>query len=371
MFLFWVHTSNWVFEDSRDLKIRPVYWNSLQLVGGTAGFAMVNIIPMFLLGLFALLGLYGAPLGLYVYERNQRVPESARVLTPDHIKRWTIRQLAKVGIRIGSRESIESAIGPPIQLVGKTKTGRKDDSRSRQVENSKGFLACKEMVYDAIMRRATDIHLEPKEDELSIRLRIDGVMFPADPFDKAVGDSITNIVKVLCAMDITERRRPQDGSFGALLDGREIDFRVASQGTSHGEKVSMRILDQANSVSTLKGLGMRQQMMDRIKSIIRQPHGLFLVCGPTGAGKSTTLYASLNDLDSHVLNIITIEDPVEYKMANVTQIEINQKAGQSFGGSLRSVLRQDPDVVMIGEIRDEETARIACQAANTGHMVFS
>ena len=371
MFLFWVHTSNWVFEDSRDLKIRPVYWNSLQLAGGTAGFAMVNIIPMFLLGLFALFGFYGAPLGLYVYERNQRVPENARVLTPDHIKRWTIRQLAKVGIRIGSREAIESAIGPPIQLIGKTKTGRKDDSRSRQVESSKGFLACKEMVYDAIMRRATDIHLEPKEDELSIRLRIDGVMFPADPFDKAVGDSITNIVKVLCAMDITERRRPQDGSFGAILDGREIDFRVASQGTSHGEKVSMRILDQANSVSTLKGLGMRQQMMDRIKSIIRQPHGLFLVCGPTGAGKSTTQNASLNDLDSHVLNIITIEDPVEYKMDNVTQIEINQKAGQSFGGSLRSVLRQDPDVVMIGEIRDEETARIACQAANTGHMVFS
>ena len=371
LFLFWVHTSNWVFEDSRDLKIRPVYWNSLQLVGGTGGFLMVNMIPMFLLGLFALLGFYGAPLGLYVYERNQRVPENARVLTPDHIRRWTIRQLAKVGIRIGTREEIESAVGPPIQLVGKTKTGRKDESRSRQVESSKGFLACKELVYDAILRRATDIHLEPKEDELACRLRIDGVMYPADPFDKAVGDAITNIIKVLCAMDITERRRPQDGSFGAILEGREIDFRVASQGTSHGEKVSMRILDQSNSVNTLKGLGMRQQMTDRIKNVIRQPHGLFLVCGPTGAGKSTTLYASLNDLDSDVLNIITIEDPVEYKMEGVTQIEINQKAGQSFAGSLRSVLRQDPDVVLIGEIRDEETARIACQAANTGHMVFS
>lgn len=371
LFLFWVHTSNWVFEDSRDLKIRPVYWNSLQLVGGTSGLLMVNMLPMFLLGFFALLGFYGGPLGLYVYERNQRVPENARVLTPDHIRRWTIRQLAKVGIRIGSKEELESAIGPKIQLIGKSKTGRKDESRGRQVENSKGFLACKEMVYDAIMRRATDIHLEPKEDELSVRLRIDGVMFPTDPFDKAVGDSIVNIIKVLCAMDITERRRPQDGSFGAILDGREIDFRVASQGTSHGEKVSMRILDQSNSVSTLKGLGMRQQMMERIQALIRQPHGMFLVCGPTGAGKSTTLYASLNDLDASEVNIITIEDPVEYKMEKVTQIEINQKAGQTFGGSLRSVLRQDPDVVMIGEIRDEETAKIACQAANTGHMVFS
>jgi type II secretory ATPase GspE/PulE/Tfp pilus assembly ATPase PilB-like protein len=371
LFLFWVHTSNWVFEDSRDLKIRPVYWNSMQLVGGTSGLLMVNILPMYLLGLFALLGMYGGPLGLYVHERNQRVPENARVLTPEHIRRWAIRQLARVGIRIGSREEIEASIGPSIQLVGKTKTGRKDESRGRQVENSKGFLACKELIYDAIQRRATDIHLEPKEDELSCRLRIDGVMFPTDPFDRAVGESIVNIIKVLCAMDITERRRPQDGSFGALLENREIDFRVASQGTSHGEKVSMRILDQSNSVSRLKDLGMRQQMLDRIKAIIRQPHGMFLVCGPTGAGKSTTLYAALNDLDASEVNIITIEDPVEYKMDQVTQIEINTKAGQSFGGSLRSVLRQDPDVVMIGEIRDEETAKIACQAANTGHMVFS
>ena len=371
LFLFWTHTSNWVFEDSRDLKVRPVYWNSLQLVGGVGGFLMVHLLPMYALGFVSLLGLSGAPLGLYVYERNQRVPENARVLTPDHIKRWTIRQLAKVGIRIGSAEMIDSAIGPPIQLIGKSKTGRRDEGRSRQVESSKGFLACKELVYDAILRRATDIHLEPKEDELSCRLRIDGVMYPTDPFDKAVGDSIINIIKVLCAMDITERRRPQDGSFGAVLDGREIDFRVASQGTNHGEKVSMRILDQSNSVSSLEQLGMRQQMLDKIRQVINQPHGLFLVCGPTGAGKSTTLYSALNDLDATERNIITIEDPVEYKMESVTQIEINTKAGQSFGGSLRSVLRQDPDVVMIGEIRDEETARIACQAANTGHMVFS
>jgi general secretion pathway protein E len=131
LFLFWTHTSNWVFEDSRDLKVRPVYWNSLQLAGGAAGLLLVNTIPMYLLGFFSLLGCYGAPAGLYVLERNQHVPENARVLTPDHIKRWTIRQLAKIGIHIGSREDIESAIGPPITLVGKTKTGRRDESRSR------------------------------------------------------------------------------------------------------------------------------------------------------------------------------------------------------------------------------------------------
>lgn len=371
LFLIWIYSANWVFEDSRDLKVRPEYWNTMMLLGGLAGFALVNTIPTFLLGFIALLGGTGGPLGLYIYERNQRVPENARVLTPDHIKLWAIRQLARIGIRVGERGELEAVIGPSLQLVGKSKTGRRDETRSRQVENSKGYLACKELIYDALQRRATDIHLEPKEDELLVRLRIDGVMFPTDPFDKAVGDAVTNIIKVLCAMDITERRRPQDGSFGAFLEGREIDFRVASQGTRFGEKVSIRILDQSNSVSSLSELGMRKQVYDQLQSIIKQPHGLLLCCGPTGAGKSTTLYAALNDLDSNEKNIITIEDPVEYKMNGVTQIEINQKAGQTFGGSLRSVLRQDPDVVMIGEIRDEETAKIACQAANTGHMVFS
>ena len=172
-------------------------------------------------------------------------------------------------------------------------------------------------------------------------------------------------------MDITEKRRPQDGSFRAEMPDREIDFRLASQGTRHGEKMSLRILDQTNSIASLSELGLRKQLVDKMCSIVKQPHGLFLCCGPTGAGKSTTLYAALHEIDPYQRNIITIEDPVEYRIENVSQIEINQKAGQTFAESLRSILRQDPDVVMIGEIRDAETARIACQAANTGHMVFS
>jgi len=172
-------------------------------------------------------------------------------------------------------------------------------------------------------------------------------------------------------MDITEKRKPQDGSFRAEMQEREIDFRVATQGTRHGEKISIRILDQGNSVSSLAQLGLRKQLLENLREVIHQPHGMFLSCGPTGAGKSTTLFACLNDIDAFQRNIITIEDPVEYKMENVSQIEINSKAGQSFAGSLRSILRQDPDVVMIGEIRDGETALIACQAATTGHMVFS
>jgi general secretion pathway protein E len=370
-FAFWLHYSRWVQEDSGGLKVRPDLWNSGMLLGGVLAILFLLCLPVFLVGVGGFAAALGVPLGLYIRERNSKVPESRRVMTPDHIQRWTRRQLSRVGIHIGGKEKIETASGPPIRFIGKTQTGMKDDSRSRQVESSRGYVAAKELVYDAILRRATDIHLEPKEDELAIRLRIDGVMYPAEPFDRSVGDAVTNIFKVLCAMDITEKRRSQDGSFGAFLESREIDFRVASQGTRHGEKISMRILDQSNSVSTLEQLGMRKQLQQKLEQIIAQPHGLLLACGPTGAGKSTTLYACLGELDAYEKNIITIEDPVEYKMDNVTQIEVNTKSGNTFAKSLRSILRQDPDVVMIGEIRDDETAKIACQAANTGHMVFS
>ena len=371
LFLAWTHYSYWVHEDSHGLRVRPDFWNSMMLFGGTGGCLASVVLPFPFAGVAVALLAIGAPLGMYIAERNRAVPESARVLTARHIEYWTRKQLARIGIHLGTKEEVEKVSGPPIVFIGKTSTGKRDEKTSRSVEQSKGYLAARELVYDSIMRRCTDIHLEPKEDELSVRLRIDGVMYPTEPFDRAVGDAIINIFKVLSAMDITERRRPQDGSFGAFVESREIDFRVATQGTRFGEKMSLRILDQSNSVKTLESLGMRKQMLEAVEKIIHQPHGLFLSCGPTGAGKSTTLYTALSALDSDEMNIITIEDPVEYKMESINQIEINTKAGQTFANSLRSVLRQDPDVVMIGEIRDEETAKVCCQAANTGHMVFS
>lgn len=367
LFFLWCYSSKWADEDSRSLKVRPQFWSTNILLGGLIGFVLCMMSPNYLLSFFVVLMGYAGPVGAYIYERNQRVPESAKVMTPRHIRSVLIRILAQYGIRIGTGEHQEQAVGPPIIFLGKTK----GSSPSKSVESSRGYLAAKELVYDAILRRSTDIHLEPKEEEMAIRLRIDGVMYPTEPFDSSVGQNVVNIFKVLSAMDITEKRKPQDGSFRAEMDFREIDFRVASQGTRYGEKMVMRILDQANSVSNLAQLGMRKQLQDKLRNVISQPHGLFLTCGPTGAGKSTTLYASLGEIDSYQRNIITIEDPIEYKMETVTQIEINNKAGQTFADSLRSILRQDPDVVMIGEIRDKETAIIACQAANTGHMVFS
>ena len=369
----WAWTTQWVDSDARGLKMMTAMWNPLVLFCGALGFVFILIVPNALGGSFLLALLYGTPLGFYIVERNKRVPDSSRVMTPRHIKKVLLQVLGRLGINIGSRERGEYSQGPPIRFMGKSRQGKgvADDNRTRSVENSKGYLAAKEMIYDAILRRATDVHLEPQEDELSVRYRIDGVMYPAEPFDRVIGDAIVNIFKVLSAMDITEKRKPQDGSFRAETEGREIDFRVATQGTQVGEKMSLRILDQENSVRTLSDLGMRKALSDQITEVINQPHGMFLSCGPTGAGKSTTLFAALSGLDAHQINIITIEDPVEYRMPGVTQIEINTKAGQTFAGSLRSVLRQDPDVVLIGEMRDDETTRIACQAANTGHMVFS
>lgn len=371
LFFGWVWLGKWINQDASSLKVNSEFWNSAFFGGGLASMLIGVSMAPFSLGLLMSLALQGLPLGLYIRERNACVPESARLLTQKHIKSVVFRTLARMGLHLGGKKMKQQLLGPDIEFIGKTSTGRRDTSRTSQVENSRGFLAAKELVYDAIIKRATDIHLEPKEDELQVRLRVDGVMYSVEPFDRALGDNVINIFKILGAMDITEKRKSLDGSFRAITDGREIDFRVATQGTRDGEKMTLRILDQSSSVSTMEDLGFRKQLEEQLKEVVHQPHGLLLVCGPTGAGKSTTLYACLNDIDSYQQNTITIEDPVEYKMANVTQIEINTKAGQTFASSLRSVLRQDPDVVMIGEIRDGETANIACQAANTGHMVFS
>lgn len=371
LFFLWVWTCRWIDEDAHGLKVRPMFWNTIALFGGTAGFVLALCMPAFPVAFLVMTTAYALPMGLYVYERNQRVPDSGKVLTPRHLKSVGLRLLGRLGIKFGTREVREAIGGPPIRLIGKSGKGAGEVDRSKQVESSGGYLAARELIYDAILRRTTDIHLEPKEDEISVRLRVDGVMYPAEPFDRSTGDAIINIFKVLGAMDITERRKPQDGSFRAETEGRQIDFRVATQGVQFGEKMSLRILDQGSSVKTLPMLGLRKQLMEQVAEIVHQPHGMFLSCGPTGAGKSTTLYAALQEIDALESNIITIEDPVEYKMANVTQIEINTKAGQTFAGSLRSVLRQDPDVLLVGEIRDAETAKIACQASTTGHMVFS
>ncbi len=366
IYLLWVYTTHWVDRDTEKLKGKFELWHPVVFFPGLIGIGLCWVIDIYIVQILLALLFYSVPLFIYIHDRNKRVPESDMVTF--HSVMWAI--LEKLGIR--QREEEEEQVGPPIRFIGKGITQTAEDpDRVKAAEQSTGYMAAKELVYDAIVRRSTDIHLEPKKDQLSVRYRIDGILHTAEPFERSTGDAVINVFKVLGAMDIAERRKPQDGSFAAESEGRQIDFRAASQGTMEGEKLSLRILDKSANINRLTDLGMREKLVEEVRGLVTQPHGMIIACGPTGAGKSTSLYAALREIDRFTRNIITIEDPIEYNLDNVTQIEINTKSGQTFATSLRSVLRQDPDVIMIGEIRDEETAKIGCQAATTGHMVFT
>lgn len=227
------------------------------------------------------------------------------------------------------------------------------------------------LVSQAVKDRASDIHIEPQQDYLRIRYRIDGILHDTLNLPLSVHGPLISRVKVLANMNIAERRRPQDGHFTMSIDGREVDIRVATADTSWGEMAVLRILDKAISVMALSELGFLPESLEIYQKLIKSPFGMILVSGPTGSGKTTTLYASINQLDAKGRNIITIEDPIEYRFANINQIQVNPQAGITFANGLRSIMRLDPDVILVGEIRDAETASIAIQAALTGHLVLS
>jgi type IV pilus assembly protein PilB len=227
------------------------------------------------------------------------------------------------------------------------------------------------LIFDAIKQGASDIHIEPKEKQLKIRYRIDGILFDAMNPPHAMGAAIVSRLKIMSNLDISERRLPQDGRIRAMVHGRKVDLRLSTLPTVNGEKVVMRILDNKSISVSLDNLGFSEDSLTIWKNQIDQPHGIILVTGPTGSGKTTTLYASLAQMDAQKHNISTVEDPVEYHLASVNQTQVHAKIGMTFAAALRSLLRQDPDVVMLGEIRDKETAEIAVQASLTGHLVLS
>lgn len=227
------------------------------------------------------------------------------------------------------------------------------------------------LIVQGVKDRASDIHMEPNERGLLIRFRIDGMLHDNRILPHKIKAAIISRVKILAKMDIAERRLPQDGRFQVKFGIREVDLRVSTIPTVFGEKVVLRILDKSKGLIELKNLGFLAEQLDQFKSIILKSCGIILLTGPTGSGKTTTLYAALNKVNSNEKNIITVEDPVEYKLNRVNQIQILPKIDLTFANALRSILRQDPDVIMVGEIRDSETAQIAVQAALTGHLVFS
>ena len=219
--------------------------------------------------------------------------------------------------------------------------------------------------------RASDIHLEPFDDGLHVRYRIDGVLHPGDVVTAAQGAAVSSRVKLLAHLDIAERRLPQDGRIKTRVKGRELDLRVSTVPTVHGESVVMRVLDRASVRFSLEDMGFSKDTLARFNQLINRPHGILLVTGPTGSGKTTTLYAALAKLDSTTQKIITVEDPVEYQLEGINQIQVHAQINLTFANALRSILRQDPDIIMIGEMRDGETAQIAVQSSLTGHLVLS
>ncbi len=223
----------------------------------------------------------------------------------------------------------------------------------------------------AVLNRASDIHVEPQENEIVVRCRIDGVLFEMLTLPKKVHAAVSSRLKIMADLDITERRLPQDGRIQTEVEGRPIDLRVSVIPTIYGEKLVLRILDKTVGFLTLPQLGFAKEVYPAFLSMLRKPFGLLLVVGPTGSGKTTTLYAVISELNVKEKNIVTIEDPVEYTIPQVNQIQVNPKIGLTFARGLRAVLRQDPDIIMVGEIRDAETAQIAVQAALTGHLVLS
>jgi type IV pilus assembly protein PilB len=219
--------------------------------------------------------------------------------------------------------------------------------------------------------RASDIHIEPGEKTLRVRYRIDGVLHEVMNPPKSVQAGMTSRLKIMADINIAERRIPQDGRIGLKVQNKAIDIRVATLPTVYGEKIVMRLLDKSSVMLQLSDLGFLPQNFQRYQESYKKPYGMILVTGPTGSGKSTTLYATLNILNQPHVNIITVEDPVEYRLPGVNQVQTNPKAGLTFASALRSILRSDPDIVLIGEIRDRETAQIAVEAALTGHLVLS
>jgi general secretion pathway protein E len=227
------------------------------------------------------------------------------------------------------------------------------------------------VLFEAVQARASDVHLQPYEDALVVRMRIDGVLHDSLKLPKQMQDELISRIKVMGRMNIAEKRLPQDGRATVQVGDRAIDLRIATLPTSFGERVVVRLLDKSSRLYNLAELGMAPQPLVQFRRLISADHGLILVTGPTGSGKTTTLYAALQEINHRELNILTLEDPIEYQLAGISQTQVSEKKGMTFASGLRSVLRQDPDIIMIGEIRDRETAVMAIQSALTGHLVFS
>ena len=377
----WAAACVWVERDARSVLGRSLPWKALFVSLGAAfllGTYQVGAAALpFVATVLALAGI------AYVLVREAMAMPEQRLI-PVAVIGESLRRAAQVtgldalmqrlrDARAAPQGSSTSA--PAVVLL------KKDGSvygaekvRGVDQELSRAIMAAQGILGDAVTKRATDLHFEPKTGhDIQVRYRIDGMMQTMHTLPAEAGRAIISAVKVVGDMDIAEKRRPQDGTFAVLAEGRKFDVRAASGPTNFGEKIALRLLDAGGGIvkGGLTGLGMRDSLVQSLRGIIHRAHGMLIVCGPTGSGKTTTVYGALSEIDVLTRNIVTIEDPIEYRLDNISQTAVNNAADLTFAKILRSTLRQDPDVILVGEVRDKETAEIAMQAALTGHFVFT
>jgi type IV pilus assembly protein PilB len=334
----------------------------------------------------------------YTFVPEKRTEKSMTVICADPTDVVKLDELElltglPLRIKVGSRASIADILQKSessqrvldeatedfrLQLVSEDEEGEETLTIDRITQDASPIIKLVDSIlFNAIQRRASDVHIETQENVVVIKYRIDGVLYQAmDPIDKRHHGTIISRIKVMSELDIAEKRIPQDGRFKLRVRGRTIDFRVSIMPTVHGEDAVIRILDKESANAEFKSLnldilGFDAETKRKVRKFIREPYGMVLVTGPTGSGKTTTLYACLSEIQSVEDKIVTIEDPVEYQLRGITQIPVNEKKGLTFARGLRSILRHDPDKIMVGEIRDEDTAQIAVQSALTGHLVFT
>ena len=336
LFGVWLIPLIWVNRDARRKGLREEGWNTL----------------------VSLLGLIG--LGIYLFVRWRGVLALAGSPGEDKKERKPL-----VSHPSGERVEELRLFRRSGELVRISAGRRKRKRRANAVDEIVRIISC------ALNDDVTDIHLESLQEGLRVRYRIDGILHVEQEYPQPIARSIISALKVMADIDVAEKRKAQDGSFKGSLGEKTVDIRVSSSSTMHGETLVMRILDRERGLVPLNHLGLSAEMFNHLQTALQRSYGMILVTGPTGCGKTTTLYALLRQLNAVEKNIITVEDPIEYEIPGITQIPVHPKAGVTFANGLRSMLRQDPDVLMVGEMRDDETARLAVQAALTGHLVFS
>ncbi|HVX83554.1 MAG TPA: ATPase, T2SS/T4P/T4SS family [Phycisphaerae bacterium] len=326
-----------------------------------------GVVPMFFVDNRLTIGI-SRPLSIFDFDDLERISDCSIQLVlcgPQAVKQ-AIEKYYGSDVNIdGLLSSIEKS---KVEIV---EEGEKSEQIGEYSENSPIASLVNYILTTSISHKASDIHVEPDGKIVRVRYRIDGVLRELMTQKITLQPAMVSRIKVMAKLDIAEKRRPQDGRIPVAINGREIDIRVSTLPTTGGEKVVMRILDSANLVFDLNQLGFRDPLIEKFKRMLDRPHGLLLVTGPTGSGKTTTLYSALQMLKSPEKNIVTIEDPVEYQLGMINQVQVNHTIDLTFAAVLRSVLRQDPNVIMLGEIRDNETARVAVEASLTGHLVLS